>query len=83
MDLKNKEIVKYNHIENLILDCVLGKSNITNEPQSYDLLHTRLTNLKSYIDSIITNVELNILLKSRINNILSNTNLINLYGNRT
>lgn len=80
MNLTEKDLTKYNHIENLILDCVLGKSNISKEPQSYDLLHNRLTNLKVYTDSIIKNIELNILIHNRINHILNNINLINLYG---
>jgi hypothetical protein len=80
MIITGSDLKKYNHIENLILNCLLGKSNINPSYTSYELLYDRLTNLKPYIDAIISNVDINILLHDRIHNILSNTDLISLYG---
>ena len=62
-----------------MLNCALCGSNVTNELITWNLVYTRLESLKSFIDSVITQSELNIILHNQIDNILNNKDFQAIY----
>ena len=63
----------------MILNCALKGSNITNTPVNWELVTLRLTNLKSFIEQVITIHYLKEILFSQIDNILSNSDFQEIY----
>lgn len=70
---------KFQIIERWILNCALRGSNITNELVTWNLVYIRLESLKSFIDSVILEPELNIILHNQIDNILDNADFKAIY----
>ena len=62
-----------------MLNCALRGSNITNELVTWNLVCIRLESLKSFIDSVILEPELNVILHNRIDNILDNADFKAIY----
>ena len=70
---------KFQIIERWVLNCALRGSNITNELVTWNLVCIRLESLKSFIDSVILEPELNVILHNRIDNILDNADFKAIY----
>lgn len=62
-----------------MLNCALRGSNVSNELITWNLVCIRLEGLKSFIDSVITQPELNIILHNQIDNILDNEDFKAIY----
>jgi len=77
----NAELDKYKRVEQLIISCALGKSNISNNSITYELVSLRLNNLRPFINQVIRNNELNILLHNFIDSIINNPHFKSIYAN--
>ena len=62
-----------------MLNCALRGSNISNDLITWNLVCNRLESLKSFVDSVITHTELNMILHNQIDNILSNEDFKAIY----
>ncbi len=62
-----------------MLNCALCGSNISNDLITWNVVCTRLTGLKSFIDSVIVQPELNTILHDQIDNILRNKDFRDIY----
>jgi len=73
------ELNKYKYIEKLIISCALGKSNISDTRVNHTLVSERLLNLHHYINQVIFNIDLNIMLHDFIDSVLHNNNFKKIY----
>ena len=75
----DRQYQKFQTIERWVLNCSLGKSNVSTELITWNVVCSRLVGLKSFIDTVITQPELNVILHNQIDNILNSPDFQAIY----